>query len=61
MSLRISSDDKLLLMRAAALQHINLTGFVVSTKVHKKCHDNHFWSNGGSKSLACVIICDYLS
>ncbi|WP_127959836.1 DUF1778 domain-containing protein [Serratia microhaemolytica] len=29
MSLRIASDDKLLLMRAAALQHTNLTEFVL--------------------------------
>lgn len=29
MSLRIASDEKLLLMRAAALQHTNLTEFVI--------------------------------
>ncbi|MBD2784968.1 DUF1778 domain-containing protein [Xenorhabdus sp. DI] len=33
MSLRIASDDKLLLMRAAALQHTNLTEFVVRNVV----------------------------
>ncbi|CAM4024045.1 MULTISPECIES: DUF1778 domain-containing protein [Xenorhabdus] len=33
MSLRISSDDKLLLIRAAALQHTNLTEFVVRNVV----------------------------
>ena len=32
-SLRIASDDKLLLMRAAALQHTNLTDFVVRNVV----------------------------
>ena len=33
MSLRIASKDKSLLMRAAALQHTNLTDFVVKTVV----------------------------
>lgn len=33
MSLRIASEDKSLLMRAAALQHINLTEFVIRTVV----------------------------
>ncbi|WP_434223379.1 DUF1778 domain-containing protein [Xenorhabdus bakwenae] len=58
----MSSDDKLLLIRAATLQHTNLTEFVVSTNgVHQRRHDNHLRPNGGSTSLACVIICDYLS
>jgi uncharacterized protein (DUF1778 family) len=33
MSLRIASEDKSLLMRAAALQHINLTEFVIRNAV----------------------------
>lgn len=33
MSLRIASDDKSLLMRAAALQHTNLTEFVIRNVV----------------------------
>ncbi len=33
MSLRIASDEKLLLMRAAALQHTNLTEFVIRNVV----------------------------
>ena len=33
MSLRIASEEKSLLMRAAALQHTNLTEFVVRTVV----------------------------
>jgi uncharacterized protein (DUF1778 family) len=33
MSLRIASEEKLLLMRAAALQHINLTEFVIRNGV----------------------------
>lgn len=32
-SLRIASDEKLLLMRAAALQHTNLTEFVIRNVV----------------------------
>ena len=33
MSLRIASEEKSLLMRAATLQHINLTEFVIRTVV----------------------------
>ena len=33
MSLRIASEEKLLLMRAAALQHTNLTEFVIRNVV----------------------------
>ena len=33
MSLRIASEEKSLLIRAAALQHINLTEFVIRTVV----------------------------
>lgn len=33
MSLRIDSEDKSLLMRAAALQHVNLTEFVIRNAV----------------------------
>ncbi|TDB58601.1 MULTISPECIES: DUF1778 domain-containing protein [Photorhabdus] len=33
MSLRIASEEKSLLMRAAALQHINLTEFVIRNAV----------------------------
>lgn len=33
MSLRIASDDKALLIRAAALQHANLTEFVVKNAI----------------------------
>ena len=33
MSLRIASEDKSLLIRAAALQHINLTEFVIRNAV----------------------------
>lgn len=42
-SLRIASDEKLLLMRAAALQHTNLTEFVISNvvSVAQKVIDEH--------------------
>ena len=33
MSLRVASEEKLLLMRAAALQHTNLTEFVIRNAV----------------------------
>ena len=42
-SLRIASDEKLLLMRAAALQHTNLTEFVIRNVVSaaEKIIDDH--------------------
>ncbi|QEW06317.1 type II toxin-antitoxin system TacA family antitoxin [Nitrincola iocasae] len=42
-SLRIASEEKLLLMRAAALQHTNLTEFVISNvvSVAQKIIDEH--------------------
>jgi Uncharacterized protein conserved in bacteria len=41
--LRIASDEKLLLMRAAALQHTNLTEFVIRNVVSaaEKIIDDH--------------------
>jgi len=43
MSLRCSTDEKTLIMRAASIQHVNLTEYVVSNAVSiaRKVVDDH--------------------
>lgn len=61
MSLRIASDDKALLMRAAALEHTNLTEFVIRNLIstaQKIIHENELLALSEKDSLQILDLLD---
>ncbi|GAB2603900.1 type II toxin-antitoxin system TacA family antitoxin [Nitrincola alkalisediminis] len=61
-SFRIASDEKLLLMRAAALQHTNLTDFVIRNVIsvaQKVIDDNERLALSEKDSLRVLDLLDH--